>query len=63
MKIRKGMTREEVWTVLGPADDREGHHLEMWLDPTFEISIWYNQQIVESGTIELANGKKIPLGN
>jgi hypothetical protein len=61
-KLRRGMRRHEVWSILGASSGFEGRpHGEWWDVPEFQIGIGYDNNLVTEGAIEFRDGKKIEI--
>lgn len=61
-KIRRGMKRHEVWSILGESSGVEGGHAEWWDGPGFGISLLYDEHsLVADGSIHIEDGRKIEL--
>lgn len=60
-KLRPGMARHEVWSVLGPSAGIEGWHEEWWHQADFTIWIWYNSPgdlLTRGGELKFKDGRK-----
>ncbi len=61
-KIRVGLRRNEVWSILGSPSGFEGTygfaHGEWWIDPAFTISLSYNtdKDVVTDGSLTFHGG-------
>jgi hypothetical protein len=65
-RLRPGMGRHEVWSILGPSAGQEGSHFEWWDGPDFKINVEYNSpgdRLTTGGEIVFKGGKRNGMGN
>jgi hypothetical protein len=60
-RLRPGMGRDEVWSILGESAGLESYHEEWWHGPDSTIYVWYNSpgdRLTRGGEIDFRDGKR-----